>query len=149
MKAALTRLSLRDAAKLLSDEAEERWEFEEDEFVAMRHPLSCPLKYLWDDAKQAAEFQKLPDDDPKKREMVEHRNHLTNMWAFADWNIYDEEGEPIPPVHPTNDSSWFLLSPGQQWFLELVMMKLFYPKVMDDEENALPITLEPDEDPLS
>lgn len=148
MKAALQKLTLREAAQLLGDEVEEKWDFEDDEYVAMRHPLSCPLKYVWEDSKQAAEFQKLADDDPKKIEIVEKRNHLTNMWAFADWLIYDEEGNPIPPVHPNDDAGWWLLSPGQQFFLEILMMKLFYPKAMEAQENALPITLEDDEDPL-
>lgn len=153
MKAVQTRLSLKDAAvELAGTDGTPQWDFEDDEYVLLRNPFTCPMKYIWDDARKGAELAGLPDDDPQKQEFVRVRNHRTLMWSFVDWRIYDDEGELIPKVSPLNDDGWFALSPGQQFFLEILVMKHYYSDVVKDEGETkaeLPITLDDDEDPLS
>lgn len=159
MKAIKTKMSMSDVINYLQEgESEEEkarvkpvWDFEPDEYIVLRNPLTCPMKYIWDDAKEGAELSTLPEDDPKKQEFIKRRNHTTLMWSFADWCLYDEEGEPIPPIHPTNDTSWFILSDAQRLLLELLIVKMYYQpaKTTEEQEVALPIMLDESDDPLS
>ncbi len=151
MKAITTKIPLKQAVIELTDPGTDpQWEFEDDEYITIRNPLTCPMKYIWDDARRGAELARLPEDDPEKQEFLKQRNHRTLMWSFADWCLYDDEGELIPPVTPLEDESWFSLSPGQQFVLEIIVMNKYYktPEEEAPAEPQLPITLDEDEDPL-